>query len=600
MRISRIRIRNFRNFSDLDVNLNQHAVIVGENAIGKSNLVFALRLLLDPIDPTLPDAERRLRLEDFWDGLPKPLPPDAAIEISLDLTHFEDQDDLLALLAEHIVDKDPITSRLTYRFQPIEHLDGEPKTEADYDFLIYGGDRQENLLPSDLRQRIPLVVLPALRDAESDLERWRRSPLRPLLEAVSGEIGAEELDALAADVEKATAALSEQSEIRALVEDISSRLGEMVGAAQSLDLMIGFSPTKADRLIRALRLFIDGGARTVADASLGSANLLYLALKTLELKRLVDEGQRSYTLLAIEEPEAHLHPHLQRLIYRDFLRARTEPDPENEDDSSRFVILTTHSPHVASVTPLRSLVVLKNSPDGFSTVGVSTADLDLDDHAVDDLERYLDVTRGEILFAKGILLVEGMAEAFVVPRFAQLLGHDLDRLGISVCSVEGTNFAPYVTFLGPEGLQMPFAVLTDMDPRPKGDVLGLGRAALLLIPLVGRDAAKAAYDDGSIEELAAENGIFLNSNTLEVDIWGMNAVDAVCDALSELAMNTRMRERCDDYRQNGPKDFPDQLLKDIDRIGKGRFAQRLCADLTADHCPAYISRALDYVIGRAG
>ena len=592
MRISRIRIRNFRNFSDLDLKLHQHAVIVGENAIGKSNLVFALRLLLDP---TLPDAERQLRLEDFWDGLPKPPPKDTAIEISLDFTHFEDQDGLNALLIEHIVDKEPITARLTYRFQPLDRLDGEPKTEADYEFLIYGGDRQENSLPSDLRQRMPIVVLQALRDAEGDLERWRRSPLRPLLEAVSGEIGTDELDALAADVEKATGALAEQDEIRALVKDISSRLEEMAGAAQGLDLILGFSPTKADRLIRALRLFIDGGARAVADASLGSANLLYLALKTLELQRLVEEGQRSYTLLAIEEPEAHLHPHLQRLIYRDFLRARTEPDPEDGDDRSRFAILTTHSPHVASVAPLRSLVVLKKSTDGSSTVGVSTAELNLDQHEIDDLERYLDVTRGEILFAKGVLLVEGMAEVFLVPRFAQLLGHDLDQLGISVCSVEGTNFAPYVTFLGPAGLQIPFAVLTDMDPRVKGNALGPDRVARLLITLVGRDAAKAAYDGGSIDDLAAENGIFLNSNTLEVDIWGMNAVDAVCDALSELAINKPMRERCDDYRENEPEDFPDQLLEDINRIGKGRFAQRLCAYLVADHCPAYISRALDYV-----
>jgi len=136
MRISRIRIRNFRNFSDLDLKLHQHAVIVGENAIGKSNLVFALRLLLDP---TLPDAERQLRPEDFWDGLPKPPPKDTAIEISLDFTHFEDQDGLNALLIEHIVDKEPITARLTYRFQPLDRLDGEPRRRRTTNSSSMGG-----------------------------------------------------------------------------------------------------------------------------------------------------------------------------------------------------------------------------------------------------------------------------------------------------------------------------------------------------------------------------------------------------------------------------------------------------------------------------
>jgi putative ATP-dependent endonuclease of the OLD family len=70
MRISRIRIENFRNFRRLDVNVASHAVIVGENKIGKSNLLHALRLVLDP---SLPEASRVLREEDFWDGLVRPL-----------------------------------------------------------------------------------------------------------------------------------------------------------------------------------------------------------------------------------------------------------------------------------------------------------------------------------------------------------------------------------------------------------------------------------------------------------------------------------------------------------------------------------------------
>ena len=62
MRISRIQIQNFRNFHDFDIALGEHAVIVGENKIGKSNLLFALRLLLDP---SLPDSARQLKEEDF-------------------------------------------------------------------------------------------------------------------------------------------------------------------------------------------------------------------------------------------------------------------------------------------------------------------------------------------------------------------------------------------------------------------------------------------------------------------------------------------------------------------------------------------------------
>ena len=87
MRICRIQISNFRNFANIDFSVAEHAVIVGENKIGKSNLVFALRLILDP---SLPDSMRKLRTEDFWDGLKRPLGNDDRISISLDVTDFDE------------------------------------------------------------------------------------------------------------------------------------------------------------------------------------------------------------------------------------------------------------------------------------------------------------------------------------------------------------------------------------------------------------------------------------------------------------------------------------------------------------------------------
>ena len=119
LRISRIAIKNFRNFADLDVSLGAHAVIVGENKIGKSNLLYALRLILDP---SLPDSARTLREEDFWDGLQRPLGKGTRILISVDLTDFEDDENQLAVLAEHLVETSPMTSRLTYVWQPLAGL----------------------------------------------------------------------------------------------------------------------------------------------------------------------------------------------------------------------------------------------------------------------------------------------------------------------------------------------------------------------------------------------------------------------------------------------------------------------------------------------
>jgi putative ATP-dependent endonuclease of OLD family len=435
MRISRIYIENFRNFKKLDLSLGSNAVIVGENKIGKSNLLFALRLILDP---SLPDSVRQLRNEDFWDGLPRPLRKNDRIIIAVDVTDYENNENLMAVLAEYIVSSEPMVSRLTYVFQPLPEIEGDPQKESDYEFFIYGGDDPEHRIVYDVRRRIPLDLLHALRDAESDLASWKKSPLRPLLDAALNEINTDDLNSIAEKVHEATSKIKEMPHIQSLVNQITGRLRNMVGLSHAMETELGFSPTDPERLLRSLRLFIDEGKRSIGDASLGSANLLYLVLKSLELEQLTKQNARDHTFLGIEEPEAHLHPHLQRLVYKDLLRPRAHQTGTYEKNNAQTIILTTHSPHIVSVSPLKSLVLLKKSSDGKSSEGVSTANLNIDEKEIADLERYIDVTRGEILFAKGIILVEGDAEEFLLPILGKLNNYDFDKLGISVCSVYNT------------------------------------------------------------------------------------------------------------------------------------------------------------------
>lgn len=107
MRLSRIVVKNFRNFKWLDIGLGEHAVVLGENKVGKTNLLFALRLILDP---SLPDSSRKLRLDDFWDGLARPLKMEDVIEVSVEFRGFEDNENLLAVLADHLVRPNPMVA----------------------------------------------------------------------------------------------------------------------------------------------------------------------------------------------------------------------------------------------------------------------------------------------------------------------------------------------------------------------------------------------------------------------------------------------------------------------------------------------------------
>ena len=607
MHISKVQVKNFRNLQDFEIELSEKTILLGENGTGKTNFFEALRLVLDQ------NYRGQLSSSDFSHGV-APF-SGTKIEVHMWFSGFDPvkDKDLLACAHDCRVSQEgePLKVKLSSVYQPRPNQKPEDALGEDqYEIVRYARDDATNTQGATrFRSFVRMVLVPALRDMDRDMQTWRLSPMRRMVELMSLAQN-DDFKQVAQQVKSAAERLQKISPIEKLQEDIRGLLGEIIEDASALDPKIGLLPSSPDDLQKMLTLLVEMGL-PLERSSLGLTNILYLIMWMVYLERLRTSVkvnlQSQFTILAIEEPEAHLHPHLQRLVFGNVFK-RDLP-----------ILVSTHSPTIVSLAKPDWFALFKRSKNG--TVAVSTAKIaQLDRKLRRDLSRFLDATRGEIVFARGVLLVEGDAELFLVPEMARRLKEagkivrTLDGAGISVCSVYGTDFRPYVRFLGPSGLNLPFAVVTDGDRDggleikwTKGDdydhYAGLKRGIDLVqyIDNTLTAALQSDYQEKKWEEIREDLkkvGIFVNHQTLEDELLSVGYRQQFIEVYEELG-GTQIQQKNMSAEIDGKE--IDKVIRRIETtgMGKGKFAQRLADRIEDDKIPSYIEQAIEFVLKKA-
>ena len=511
MYISKIQISNFRNFKEKEIEFNDGVnVIIGHNNAGKTNLIRALSLVIDNQKP------KRLESDDFNKNVTiaelKANPPKISIAVTIKKGKEEEPDDLVTISNWLTKLDSNYEALLTYEFFLPEKKQEEYLKEmaliADddanavdkawkvlkhdfirfYTYKIWGGDPiNQATADNESLQKFDFQFLDAIRDVERDMLTGRNTLLKEVFDFfIDYEIkldGVKSNDQKHQEIKERKILFSEKAD--ELIKELSDRIDAGKKEILSYAKNTGASFNKAtpnfegsvseNEMYSVLKLIVqyETGIKIPATHNgLGYNNLIFMSLLLAKMQvnadvDYLDANAKVFTTLAIEEPEAHLHPAMQ---YK-FLKFLNENKKEKK---VRQIFVTTHSTHITSAVSLDEIICLHNE-GGETNVGYPKK-VFLNGDGTENIkskkyvQRFLDATKSDMLFAQKVLFVEGIAEQLLLSIFANYLGKSLEDNHIAVINVGGRYFNHFLYLfdaLKDNTIPKKIICLTDRDPESK-------------------------------------------------------------------------------------------------------------------------------------
>ena len=504
MYLKKFIIKNFRIFDEAGIELIFNKginAIIGENNSGKSSIIDALRIVFSTVT---------YKKDIFFSKADFHVSEDGTVANYAQFDVYLEDVPLRMIEIWNPQSDSGMGGDFHIRFEKYISPSGAEKVRSVY----WGFGTEGNPLSSDTFEAIDMVFLGALRDSENEMRPSRNSKLAQLLRnLVSGEDVREELVQILID---ANNSLLRKEQLKKTRNTINQNLARIEQEFLNQQIDIGLVEPRFDSIASSLRAWVkpkwilinkddsvyeqayayfqshtdlrkiqkdtkgiyfeisilDGETdikQELADRiselanksfelyqnGLGYNNLLYMSAVLGDMA--IEKGGVYQNLLLVEEPEAHLHPQLQELVHNFLLDA-------NKNDSNIQIIYTSHSPTLASKIDIENINLLYEY--GHKKYCLPFSQTNLTEENKKYLQRYLDVTKSQMFFARGNLFVEGISEAILLPAMAKALDRPFEKYAVELVNVDSVAFAPFVNLLSSDKVNTCFSkvsIITDDD-----------------------------------------------------------------------------------------------------------------------------------------
>ena len=437
MKLSKMYIKNYRNFVDETIKLNKETVVIGPNDVGKTNLLMAIRLMLDKSLSYLDLEPQEKDFNIFTDF--------DEIIITLEFSDINEETDsyIYATLGHYIED-----GNLYIMYK------GYKDRDEKFEYFISARNEEVSFIKIPSRNTyinyINCVYLDSTRQLKQFLKKSKTNMIKSYKSnRTKDEISSDEnlIDIIGRQVSELNNNIENVSYINKSTSFIKEELQSMSSHNDNLEIKLS-SYNDTDDIMDNVELISQIDGKNVNIGGDGRSNQIYMSMWIREMNEKYDE-KKQFVVFLLEEPESHLHFPLQSMTIRQIIKKI----------NSQFIV-TSHSPKIVMEFNPYSIVRLYFDKNKKTLIANEGCSQELEDCMVEFGYRYNLIT-GSMFYSSGVFLVEGTSELLLFKYILTQLGIDIEKYNLMVISVEGVGFKPYIKLLNK--LSIPYAIRTDND-----------------------------------------------------------------------------------------------------------------------------------------